>query len=103
MDHFLSNSQFGFRKNLSTINATYKLINDMLMALINKRKSGGIFFDLEKAFTCVNHHILLAKMEYYGVNGVIHSLIKSYLENNTKGLNLTISCLIGAVVMYCQW
>jgi hypothetical protein len=85
-DHFftnniLSNSQFGFRKKVSTINAIYKLTNDILMALNNKRKSGGIFFDLEKAFDCVNHDILLAKMEYYGVNGVMYSLIKSYLEN----------------------
>jgi hypothetical protein len=54
MDHFLTNniltnSQFGFRKNLSITNATYKLTNDILMALNNKRKSGGIFFDLKKS------------------------------------------------------
>jgi hypothetical protein len=53
MDHFLTNniltkSQFGFRKNASTTNATYKLINYILQALNNKKKCGGIFFDLEK-------------------------------------------------------
>jgi hypothetical protein len=37
-----------------------------LIALNNKKKSGGIFFDLEKAFDCVNHDILLAKAKYYG-------------------------------------
>jgi hypothetical protein len=49
IDHLLTNSQFGFSKNASTTNAIYKLTNDILMALNNKRKSGGIFFDLEKA------------------------------------------------------
>jgi hypothetical protein len=39
------------------------------------------FFDLEKAFFCVDHNILMTKMKYYGINGVMYSLIESYLEN----------------------
>jgi hypothetical protein len=48
---------------------------------LNKKKCGGIFFDLEKAFDCVDHSILIKKISYYGVNGMFFSLIKSYLEN----------------------
>jgi hypothetical protein len=51
------------------------------MALNSKTKSGGIFFDLEKAFDCVNYKILLAKMKYYGITGVMCSFIESYLGN----------------------
>jgi hypothetical protein len=80
-NNILSNSQFGFRKHISTTSATYKLTNDILMALNNKRKSGGIFSDLEKAFACVNLNILLAKMKYYCITGVMYSLIQSYLRN----------------------
>jgi hypothetical protein len=75
-------------KNRSTTNAAYKLINDILQALNNKKKRGGILFDFEKAFDCVNHNILMNKISYYGVNGVFFSLIKSYLENRYKRLNL---------------
>jgi hypothetical protein len=37
--------------------ASFKLINDILLALNKKLTVGGKFFDLEKAFDCVNQNI----------------------------------------------
>jgi hypothetical protein len=41
---------------------------------------GGIFCDLQKAFNCVNHNIVLTKLEFYGGTGTTLKPIKYYLE-----------------------
>jgi hypothetical protein len=48
--------------------------------LNNKLKVKGIFYDIEKAFDCVNHNILLHKMEicrwnYWDSQEAIYSLL----------------------------
>jgi len=47
----------------------------------NKLRVGGIFFDLEKAFDCVNHDILLTKLKFYGIGDKDHIWYQSYLDN----------------------
>jgi len=39
----------------------------------------GILCDLEKSFDCVNHNILLSKLEFYDIVGKFNALIKSCL------------------------
>jgi hypothetical protein len=47
----------------------------------NKLLVGGIFCDLEKAFDCVNHDILLSKLKYYGISDKDFRLYQAYLDN----------------------
>jgi hypothetical protein len=84
----LTNSQYGFRTKKSTEQATFALLNNILTAMNDNQKVGGIFCDIQKAFDCVNHQILLEKLEYYGIKGKIETLIKSYLTGRYQKLIL---------------
>ena len=53
----------------------------MLRAHDNKVVVGGLFCHLTKAFDCMKHDVLLAKLEYFGIYGRAGDLIKSYLND----------------------
>ena len=92
-NNLLANEQFGFRKNFTTTMATYALLNNIHSFLDKKWFVGGIFCDLQKAFDCVNHNILLEKMAYYGITGTAHKLIHSYLDNRYQRTKIKDKCL----------
>jgi hypothetical protein len=69
----LVNEKFGFRENLSTELANYTILNNVFSSLDGKSFVGGLFCKLQKAFSCVNNNILLAKMESYGIYGIVNN------------------------------
>ena len=75
---------------MSTENASYTLLNEILTAL-NKQMVGGIFCDLHKAFDCINHAVLLEKMKFYGVSGKFYNLVKSYLDGRYQKVILVVN------------
>jgi hypothetical protein len=89
VQHFESNNyfttaQYGFRKKLHIENAVFSLLDRITTLIDKQQRVGGIFCNLTKAFDCIDHNILLHKLQYYGIIGNSLSWFKSYLGNRMQ-------------------
>ena len=75
----LFKNQYGFRKHHSTSHALIHLYDKLSTAIDNNELTIGVFIDLSKAFDTVNHEILLAKLQHYGIRGVPLKWFENYL------------------------
>ena len=77
-------SQYGFRKQSSTEHATLELIDSVVNALNDKHYVPAVFIDLSKSSDTLDHNILIDKIWHYGIKGVPHKHLKSYLEHKKQ-------------------
>lgn len=80
----LHKNQYGFQRNLSTIDALVNFSDAVHLALDKKQAICGLFCDLQKAFDCVDHNICLNKLDKCGIRGLALNWFASFLQGRTQ-------------------
>ena len=75
-ENILSKFQCGFRKGFST--------QRCLLAAEKDHSFGALLTDLSKAFDCLSHDLLIAKLHSYGISLALLKLITDYLTNRKQ-------------------
>ena len=80
--------QFGFRQKYSTVQALIRLTENIRKKNLDEGNIGcGIFVDLQNVFGTIEH-ILLSKLEHYGIHGLANECFKSYLSNRKQYVSI---------------
>ena len=99
-DNILSDNQYGFRKNRATSMALVELIDKISNSVDSKKHTLGVFIDLRKAFDTIDHDLLLKKLEFYGIRGVVLKWLKSYLSQREQFVQID-DCLSEYLNVLC--
>ena len=78
--NLLSNRQFGFRKNRSTIDPLMFLTREIQNAIAIQDQTIAVFFDLEKAYDTTWRAGILIQLVEWGIIGNMFSCLKDFLS-----------------------
>ena len=84
VNKLLSDSQFGFRKNRSTILQLLTIMNEWTEALDDGIQIDTVYLDFRKAFDSVPHKRLIKKLEGYGIKGILLEWFKNFLNGRQQ-------------------
>ena len=84
MESFLSKYQCGFRKGYNTQHCLLLMLEKWKLAVDDKKVFGVLLTNLSKAFACLSHELLFAKLHAYGFSISALRLIYIYLANRKQ-------------------
>ena len=88
IEKILSNFIAAYRKTYSSSHVLITLIENWKKHLDNKKIVGTVFMDLSKAFDCIPHELLIAKVHAYGFNKKVLTFLYSYLKHRKESVKI---------------
>ena len=88
IEKILSNFIAAYRKTYSSSHVLITLIENWKKHLDNKKIVGTVFMDLSKAFDCIPHEFLIAKLHAYGFNKKVLTFLYSYLKRRKESVKI---------------
>jgi hypothetical protein len=88
MDAYLNPILCGFRKKHNTQHALLKLLNSWQKYLDNSGFVVTVLMDLSKAYDCLPHDLIIAKLQAYGFDKKSLRLLYSYLQNRKQRVKI---------------
>ena len=88
MDNILSPLISAYRKNYSSQHVLIRLLEEWRKCLDDGNLVGAILMDLSKAFDCIPHDLLIAKLHAYGFHKNALNYIYGYLKGRRQGVRL---------------
>ena len=90
-NNILFKKKFGFQTGHSTEHVIIQLVDWINSNFEKDQYTLGVFINFSKDFDTVDHKILIAKLENYGIKGINLVWFKSYLENRKQFIQYHIS------------
>ena len=88
LDVIFSRNQCGSRKGFSVVNCLLPMIKKWRESLDEGGACGALLTDLSKAFDCLPHELIIAKLHTYGVDMPSLKLINSYLSKRRQRIKI---------------
>lgn len=88
MDNHFNPFLAAFRKGFGCQSTLLRLLEDWRRALDSHECVAAILMDLSKAFDCLPHGLLIAKLRAYGISKEAVGLLESYLSNRSQQVRL---------------
>ena len=98
-ENIFSKHQCGFRKGFSTQKCLLAMLERWKRSVNNSKMFGALLTDLQKAFDCLDHEFLTAKLNAYGFSLTALKTAHNYLSNRKqrKKINPSPSSLLEIV------